>query len=113
MNEPRPLVLRGLGYVDEWTLAPAVYKAGWLDNQRFIAVLSDGIFYGYLPTMQYQHSFGYVYSPEPGYDFVIADTGDIAVLVDDFTISVNHVQMTLGLDAPIQEFRWLPSLFWQ
>jgi hypothetical protein len=61
------------------------------------------------------HRYDSFYRPEdvePGTEFALSSNGELAVLVDDSTLSIERRLVPVALDGAIAEMRWLPSLFW-
>lgn len=122
ITAPRRLALRGLAVEGEQELVRYARDVAWIDDHRFVAVVCQdaegndcGIWRADVMTLRHPYYYGNVEKDElePGTAFFLADTGALAALVDDTTITIEGVPLTLELDAPIQGFRWLPSLFWE
>lgn len=89
-----------VGWLDSVTYAAAYCRSGqtdcWVTHDKIDLNLEfEGIDTG-----------------EPGRAFAISPRGDIAVITDDDTISVNRHTIDIDTDSPIANVYWLPSLFW-
>lgn len=91
----------------------AVVDAAWVDAQRYVAVVCPP---DELCTVEHRRLWfapgTYEAASEPGSVVTVSDHGDVAVLVDTATVSVNRRVMSLRLDDAIGSIRWLPSRFY-
>lgn len=102
-----PLQLLQVQRFDEFT----VTDADWVDESRFIALICEPEEDCTVLHFDFQSSH-YGRYEEPGQSFLVSDSGDVAVLVDADTVSINRRVYDLSLDSPIVELYWLPSLFY-
>ena len=92
-----------------------VPQIAWLDNLRFamVSCSQNGecrVLYRYAEAAMTTYSFAA--DPEPGWAFAISPRGDVAVITDDDTISINRYLIDIESDSPITNVYWLPSMFW-
>lgn len=102
-----PLQLLQTQRFDEFT----VTDADWIDESQFVALICEPEEDCTVLHFDFQSSH-YGRYEEPGQSFLVSHSGDVAVLVDGDTISINRIVHDLSLDSPIAELYWLPSLFY-
>lgn len=98
-----------------------VYRAAWLGDSTLQAVFctditreSCAIRRFVLSHREFDNQPLFEPSGEsiPGYDFLYSPYGDLAIVTDTHTVTVNGHAVALDLTGEITRMRWLPSMFY-
>lgn len=89
----------------------------WINNESFQAVIctdeTDASCAVWLFSIDFdQPIIQHTRRIQPGYLIAVSAFGDVAVMVDEDTLSLNGQEIPLELDAAVDTIHWLPALFY-
>lgn len=91
-------------------------QAEWLHELGFVALIcgaDDVCRVEYRSTeLELDSRTQWQTAVEPGHALAVSPRGDLALVTDGDTISVNRHPIDIDTDSPIVNVYWLPSLFW-
>lgn len=113
-NRTGTLILHKIPGAGRIVVAENTVDAVWVDSGHFAAVICppEDVCRVEYHTLEDGSARDILYT-ESGFVVKVSDYGDVAVQVDPTAISVNRRVVRGVFDAPIQDFRWLPSRFYE